>query len=100
MGRKYDILSKRGVIGGLRGHGRHVEVLCRFEEGYEEWRLPADLWEMDVDDEDDSEVGPSSDDSSDSLSGEGSQDSDTSSGSESSDESEEVDQQEDGNSTY
>lgn len=100
MGRKYDILSKRGVIGGVRGHGRHVEVLCRFEEGYEEWRLPADLWEMDVDDEDGSGGESSSDDSSDSLSGEGSQDSDTSSGSESSDESEEVDQQEDGNSTY
>jgi hypothetical protein len=100
IGRKDDILNLPGVIGGVKGDGRHVEVLCRFAEGYEEWRLPKDLWKVDVDDEDGSGEESSSDDSSDSLSEDDSQDSDTSSGSESSDESEEVDEQEGGNSTY
>ena len=100
IGRKSDILYLRGVIGEVREDGRHTKVLCRFEEGYEQWRFPKDLWKEVVVTEDESEEGSSSDESSDSLSEVGSQDPDTSSGSESSDESEEVDQQEDGNSTY
>lgn len=99
MGRKYDILSKRGVIGGVKGDGRHVEVLCRFAEGYEEWRFPKDLWKVDVDDEDGSGEESSSDDSSDSSSGEDPQNPNMSSGAESSGESEDVDEEDGGKCT-
>ena len=79
---------------------RILMLFCRFEEGYEEWRLPADLWEMNFYDEDGSGEESSSDQSSDSLSEEGSQDPDTSSGGESSGESEDEDEEDGGKCTY
>ena len=94
IGRKSDILNLRGCIGEVREHGRHTKVLCRFEEGYEEWRFPKDLWKEGVESEDESEEGSSSDQSSDSLSEEGSQDPDTSSSGESSGESDEEGEEE------
>jgi hypothetical protein len=99
LGRRYDILGKPGVIEGVRGDGRHTKVLCRFDEGYEEWHFPRDLWEGGLEDEDGSEEGSSSDDSSDSSSGEDSQDPNMSSGGESSVEGEDVDEEDGGKCT-
>jgi hypothetical protein len=100
IGRKSDILNLRGVIGEVKEDGRHTQVLCRFEEGYEEWRFPKDLWKEGIEPEDGSEEGSSSDQSSDSLSEEGSQDPDTSSVGESSGESEDEDEEDGGKCTY
>ena len=99
-GRNSDILNLRGVIGEVREDGRRTKVLCRFEEGYEQWRFPKDLWKGVVVTEDESEEGSSSDESSVSLSEEGSQDPDTSSSGESSGESDEEDEEDDGKCTY
>jgi hypothetical protein len=100
IGRKSDILNLRAVISEVREDGRHTKVLCRFEEGYEEWHFPKDLWKEGVESEDGSEEGSSSDQSSDSSSEEGSQVPDTSSDGESSSESEEEDEENGGKCTY
>ena len=100
LGRTSVILNLRGVIGEVQEDGRRTKVLCRFEEGYEEWHFPKDLWKEGVESEDDSEEGSSSDQSSDSLSEEGSQDPDTSSSGESSGESDEEDEEDGGKCTY
>jgi hypothetical protein len=96
IGRSIDINLKRGIIGGIRGSGRQVEVLCRFEEGYDEWRFPRDLWKGDNQAHYESDEGSFGELSPNSSSGEGSNDSEESSGSENLSEDESSDSEDEG----
>ena len=100
VGRKLDILNLKGVIAEIKGAGRKVQVLCRFETGEEEWLYPRDLWKDDAAPTDDHERDSSTETSSEKSSKEDSDDAEMSSDSENSNESKESSEEDDGNTTY
>ena len=83
IGRSVSLNSKRGMIGEIRGTGRSIQVLCRFEEGYDEWHFPRDLWKDNISSIRRPEEGSGDELSPDTSSGEGSDDSEEPSDSES-----------------